>query len=164
MTATTGEPVPLMRGTGTPSRCTFGLVATEGWRNQISNPPHRITGRRGQRSAVLYPTGMIRRDQQIDRRHHEQREQRADRKPARDHQPHVEARHGAGAAGERSAAPRRAPSPRSSSGSDASGCRQPARSPRAWRCRCAADSLANSTIRMPCLLIRPISVTRPTSV
>jgi hypothetical protein len=37
-------------------------------------------------------------DHQIHRRHHEQRERRADRQPACDHDAHVDARHRAGAA------------------------------------------------------------------
>ena len=119
-------------------------------------------GEMPRRALARHPRRMVAGEEGVDHRRDEQREAGADRSCRRRSSCRWRARLRARRPRRRSAAPCRRPSPRSSSGSAAGARRPPARSPcgatsPAFRC----SWLAKSTIRMPCLEIRPISVIRP---
>ncbi len=107
--------------------------------------------------------GMVRRQHQVYGRHNEQGEQRADRKAACDDQPHGEARDStAPVATINGTTPSTMAAVVIRIGRrrmEAAATMASRREPSGICC-----SLATSTIRMPCLLMRPISVTRPTWV
>src|SRR5579875_4182149 len=69
----------------------------DGRRRSSGLPLHTLGLGRRDAGLGLGRLGMIRREQHVDRRHDEQREERTDGDARRDHQAHLEARHGAGA-------------------------------------------------------------------
>ena len=97
----------------------------------------------------------------VDGRDHEQSEQRAEQQPADHHPADRLTRFRARAAARAPAAARRAPSRRSSSGSAAAAASPPRSTASNFSIPRVRSWLANSTIRMPCLVIRPTSITRP---
>ena len=101
-------------------------------------------------------------EKNVDRRHDEQREQRADGHPAHQHDADRIARDGARRRDERQRKVAATPS-RPWSSRSAEGASSP---PRALRRSCSSPfsccALANSTIRMPFFETRPTSVTSPT--
>ena len=102
------------------------------------------------------------RDQRVEHRHHEQREQRADDHARDQHRADAVAGLGARARTRAPAAGGRTPSPPRSSAPAAAASAPPRAARPAFASPRACSVLANSTIRMPFLAISPTSVISPT--
>ena len=145
---TTTPPARPIRKTGPP----YAPIAS----GRTSSTPSNV-------SASIAPLGaVVLGDQHVERRHDEQREQRADRHAADEHEADRVTRDGAGAGDERQreVAGDRGDG-RHQDRAQADARRLPDRLELA-RARSRCSSLANSTMRMPFFEIRPTSVTRPT--